>query len=130
MSTTISPTQPSGLPAAGPTPSTGVATAAPGTAVPATLPASLPATELRTAGETDLIPLLRTQIDAIDAGVTRLIAERARLSRRIQTARIAAGGVRVELGRERRILAGYRAALGEEGVGLATAVLRLCRGPL
>jgi chorismate mutase len=86
--------------------------------------------ELRPAGETDLIPLLRTQIDAIDAGIARLIAERARLSRRIQTARIAAGGVRVELGRERRILEGYRSALGEEGIGLATAVLRLCRGPL
>jgi chorismate mutase len=89
----------------------------------------IPATS-RSAGEAELIPLLRTQIDAIDAGIARLIAERARLSGRIQTARIAAGGVRIELGRERRIIDGYRSTLGDEGVGLATAVLRLCRGPL
>ena len=82
------------------------------------------------AGDTDLIPLLRTQIDAIDAGIARLIAERARLSARIQTARIAAGGVRIELGRERRILEGYRSTLGDDGPALATAILRLCRGPL
>ena len=82
------------------------------------------------AAEAELIPLLRTQIDAIDAGITRLIAERARLSARIQTARMAAGGVRVELGRERLILEGYRDALGEDGVPLGSAVLRLCRGPL
>ena len=81
-------------------------------------------------GEDDLIPLLRSQIDAIDAGIARLVAERARLSARVQRARIAAGGVRVELGRERMVLAKYKEALGDEGVALATAVLRLCRGPL
>ena len=81
-------------------------------------------------GEADLIPLLRTQIDAIDAGIARLVAERARLSARIQAARIASGGVRVELGRERLVLDGYRDTLGEDGVPLGTAVLRLCRGPL
>ena len=81
-------------------------------------------------GEAELIPLLRTQIDAIDAGIARLVAERARLSARIQSARIAAGGVRVELGRERLVLAGYRNSLGDDGVPLANAVLRLCRGPL
>jgi chorismate mutase len=82
------------------------------------------------AEEAELIPLLRTQIDAIDEGIARLISERARLSRRIQSARIAAGGVRIELGRERRIIDGYKSSLGDDGVGLATAVLRLCRGPL
>jgi chorismate mutase len=82
------------------------------------------------AGEAELIPLLRTQIDAIDAGIARLVAERARLSARIQTARIAAGGVRVELGRERLVLDGYRRTLGDDGVPLGSAVLRLCRGPL
>lgn len=82
------------------------------------------------APEADLIPLLRTQIDAIDAGIARLVAERARLSARIQTARIASGGVRVELGRERLVLDGYRQTLGEDGVPLGNAVLRLCRGPL
>jgi chorismate mutase len=82
------------------------------------------------AGEAELIPLLRTQIDAIDAGIARLVAERSRLSARIQAARIAAGGVRVELGRERLVLDAYRQALGEDGVALGSAVLRLCRGPL
>jgi len=36
------------------------------------------------AGEAEIIPLLRTQIDAIDAGIARLVAERSRLSSRIQ----------------------------------------------
>ena len=82
------------------------------------------------AAEAELIPLLRTQIDAIDAGIARLVAERARLSARIQSARIASGGVRVELGRERLVLDAYRQTLGEDGVPLGNAVLRLCRGPL
>jgi chorismate mutase len=81
-------------------------------------------------GEAELIPLLRTQIDAIDAGIARLVAERARLSARIQAARISSGGVRVELGRERLVLDGYRDTLGDDGVPLGNAVLRLCRGPL
>lgn len=89
-----------------------------------------PAAAARSIGEAELIPLLRTQIDAIDAGIARLVAERARLSARIQSARIASGGVRVELGRERLVLDGYRETLGEDGVPLGSAVLRLCRGPL
>jgi chorismate mutase len=76
------------------------------------------------------IPVLRSQIDALDAAIVRLIAERARLSRRIQAARIASGGVRVELGRERTVLESYRQGLGDSGAGLADAVLRACRGPL
>ena len=91
---------------------------------------AVPATAMPTTAEADLIPLLRSQIDAIDAGIARLVAERARLSARVQRARIASGGVRVELGRERMVLAKYKEALGDEGVALATAVLRLCRGPL
>jgi chorismate mutase len=118
MSTTISPA-----------PSL-TGTDAPAGLTPGRTPSLGGAPSLARAGDTDLIPLLRTQIDAIDAGIARLIAERARLSSRIQTARIAAGGVRVELGRERRILEGYRTALGDEGPALATAILRLCRGPL
>jgi chorismate mutase len=82
------------------------------------------------AQEAELIPLLRSQIDAIDAGIARLVAERARLSRRVQSARIAAGGVRIELGRERRIVEQYRDSLGEDGVTLGNAVLRVCRGSL
>lgn len=89
-----------------------------------------PSTTAAAAGEAELIPLLRTQIDAIDAGIARLVAERSRLSARVQSARIAAGGVRVELGRERLVLDAYRDTLGEDGVPLGSAVLRLCRGPL
>ena len=76
----------------------------------------------------DVIPVLREQIDALDAAVIALVAERARVSRRIQLARVNAGGTRVELGRERVVLAAYRDGLGTDGPQLADAVLRVCRG--
>jgi chorismate mutase len=76
----------------------------------------------------DHIPTLRSQIDALDTAIMRLVAERAELSRRVQTARMNAGGTRVELGRERVILDAYRSALGPQGPGLAEAVLQVCRG--
>ncbi|MEO7261804.1 MAG: chorismate mutase [Jatrophihabitantaceae bacterium] len=72
--------------------------------------------------------VMRGQIDALDTAIARLVAERARLSRRIQSARMNAGGTRVELGRERAILGHYRNRLGSEGAALAEAVLRVCRG--
>jgi chorismate mutase len=97
---------------------------------PAESPTSTRAAAPTPAQEAELIPLLRSQIDAIDAGIARLVAERARLSRRVQTARVAAGGVRIELARERRIVEQYRDSLGEGGVALGNAVLRVCRGPL
>jgi monofunctional chorismate mutase len=74
------------------------------------------------------IDTLRGQIDALDTAIARLVAERAQLSRRIQSARMNAGGTRVELGRERAILNHYRTSLGSEGAALAEAVLRVCRG--
>jgi chorismate mutase len=74
------------------------------------------------------IDTLRGQIDALDTAISRLIAERALLSGRIQTARINSGGTRIELGRERAILEHYRVALGQEGTAVADAVLRACRG--
>ena len=76
----------------------------------------------------DIIPTLRTQIDALDVAIARLVGERTRLSKRIQTARINGGGTRVELGRERVVLDGYRSALGPDGAQLADAILRVCRG--
>jgi chorismate mutase len=76
----------------------------------------------------DTIPLLRSQIDAMDEAIVRLVAERAKLSARVQTARINGGGARVELGRERVIMDSYRAALGVNGPALADAVLQVCRG--
>ena len=74
------------------------------------------------------IGAMRGQIDALDTAIARLVTERAHLSRRIQTARLNAGGTRVELGRERAILSHYRSKLGSEGAALADAVLRICRG--
>jgi chorismate mutase len=74
------------------------------------------------------ISTLRGQIDALDTAISRLVAERAQLSRRIQAARINAGGTRVELGRERAILDHYRSTLGSNGGSLGEAVLRVCRG--
>lgn len=71
---------------------------------------------------------LRGQIDALDTAIARLVAERAQLSQRIQTARLNAGGTRVELGRERAIVDHYRTNLGSAGSALAEAVLRVCRG--
>jgi chorismate mutase len=78
--------------------------------------------------EADTIPTLRIQIDAMDAAIIRLVAERTRLSKRIQTARINGGGTRVELGRERVVLDTYRAGLGADGPVLADAILRVGRG--
>lgn len=74
------------------------------------------------------IDTLRCQIDALDAAISRLVNERAQLSRRIQSARMNAGGTRVELGRERAIIDHYRTTLGSAGSALADAVLRVCRG--
>ena len=76
----------------------------------------------------ETIPVLRGQIDALDAAIINLVAERIRLSKRVQTARINGGGARVELGRERLILDAYRSALGRSGAHLADAVLEVCRG--
>ena len=81
-----------------------------------------------TADDKETIPVLRGQIDALDAAICRLVAERARLSQRIQAARVNSGGTRVELGRERLILDTYRRALGPAGASLADAILRVCRG--
>jgi chorismate mutase len=78
----------------------------------------------------EAIPVLRDHIDALDDAIVRLINERTRLSKRIQAARISAGGVRIELGREREIHNRFRAGLGETGTALADSILRICRGPL
>jgi chorismate mutase len=92
--------------------------------------ASLPTDTAETAQLDDpaAIDTLRQQIDALDTAIGRLITERAQLSRRIQLARINAGGTRVELGRERAIHDHYRRTLGGTGVAVADAVLRVCRG--
>lgn len=78
----------------------------------------------------DVIPTLRDQIDALDAQIIELVSRRAELSRQVQQHRIANGGMRLELGRERTILQTYAEALGTPGTSLADAVLRTCRGSL
>jgi chorismate mutase len=78
--------------------------------------------------QADSIDMLRRQIDALDAALIQIVAERARVSCRIQTARMNAGGTRVELGRERTVRNTYRDGLGPDAVTLAEAVLQVCRG--
>ena len=71
---------------------------------------------------------LRGHIDALDTQIAELVAERMQVSRQIQAARISAGGTRLELGRERVVLDGYRRILGADGPLLGEVVLRVCRG--
>jgi chorismate mutase len=113
-----------------PTATTSDAEATPPAAVPAGDADAMPTEPVAAAGvdPSDPVPTLRHQIDAIDESIARLVAERVRLSRRIQTARINAGGTRVQLGRERVILDRYRAVLGSDGPLLGEAVLRVSRG--
>lgn len=77
-----------------------------------------------------LVAALRARIDDLDRNLLQQVQERGELSRRIQAARVAAGGVRIELSREREVLDTYARVLGREGTALATAVLRNCRGSL
>ncbi|SDI98192.1 chorismate mutase [Frankineae bacterium MT45] len=87
-----------------------------------------PAVESNSVPSVDDIDELRAGIDRLDAEIARLVNERSGLSRRIQAARMSAGGTRVELGRERVVIDGYRNVLGSDGGVLAEAVLRVCRG--
>lgn len=73
---------------------------------------------------------LRSQIDEVDRAILDLLQRRLSLSRQVQATRVAAGGVRVELARERQVVSTYRASLGPQGTVLASALLRTCRGPL
>ncbi|MEO3768245.1 chorismate mutase [Streptomyces sp. B8F3] len=70
----------------------------------------------------------RERIDDLDARIIALVEERMAVSARIQKARIASGGRRVNLSREMEILARYRDRLGRPGTTLAMTLLELCRG--
>lgn len=98
------------------------------TELPADTDASTSTSADDSVSPSDTIATLRGQLDAVDEALLRLVAERAVLSRRVQAARMSAGGTRVELGRERVIRAAYRDALGIEGPQLADAILQVCRG--
>lgn len=73
---------------------------------------------------------LRERLDEIDAKIIELWQERAAISQEVGRTRVASGGTRLVLNREKEILERYRAPLGADGVQLALLVLRAGRGPL
>jgi chorismate mutase len=73
---------------------------------------------------------LRQRIDEIDATLIRLWQERAAISQEVGATRVASGGTRLVLSREREILDRFRTALGADGTQLALLILRAGRGPL
>jgi chorismate mutase len=73
---------------------------------------------------------LRQRIDEIDGQIIDLWLERAAASQEVGAARMASGGTRLVLSRERQIMERYRQALGPDGTQVALLVLRAGRGPL
>lgn len=82
-----------------------------------------------TATDTDLLAL-RDRINSIDDELIRLWQERSRVSKEVGKLRMASGGTRLALSREREICERFRQALGEDGTQLALLLLRAGRGPL
>jgi chorismate mutase len=85
------------------------------------------------AGETlaaDEIKAMRERIDEIDQAIIDLWLERARLSQQVGKTRMASGGTRLVLSREREIVERFREALGADGTQVALMILRAGRGPL
>jgi chorismate mutase len=76
------------------------------------------------------ISALRTRINEIDATIIRLWQERAALSQEVGKTRVASGGTRLVLAREREILERFGSELGEDGIQLALLILRAGRGRL
>jgi chorismate mutase len=73
---------------------------------------------------------MRTRIDEIDNQLISLWRERAGLSQRVGATRVASGGTRLVLSREREILDRFREALGADGTQIGLLLLRAGRGPL
>ncbi|MEU4401635.1 chorismate mutase [Micromonospora orduensis] len=73
---------------------------------------------------------IRERIDEIDHALISLWQERATLSQEVGVTRMASGGTRLVLSREREILERFRTALGADGTQLALLLLRAGRGPL
>jgi chorismate mutase len=73
---------------------------------------------------------MRDRINEIDSALIALWEERASLSQQVGATRVASGGTRLVLSREREILDKFRTALGADGTQLALLVLRAGRGPL
>jgi chorismate mutase len=76
------------------------------------------------------IRALRERIDEIDSAIIELWQERARISQEVGATRVASGGTRLVLSREREILEKFRTALGADGTQLALLILRAGRGAL
>lgn len=84
------------------------------------------------AGEPDgekSIAEMRTEIDAIDAELVRLIQRRSAISHSIGAARAAEGGTRIVYSREMKVLDRF-AVLGPAGTELGMLLLSLGRGRL
>ena len=82
------------------------------------------------ADATQRISGLRKRIDEIDDALIDLWLERADISAEVGRVRIASGGTRLVLSREREIVDRFREALGADGVQLALLILRAGRGRL
>jgi chorismate mutase len=78
----------------------------------------------------DEIRGMRERIDEIDQAIIDLWLERARLSQAVGKTRMASGGTRLVLSREREIVERFRNALGPDGTQIALMILRAGRGPL
>ena len=76
------------------------------------------------------IKAMRERIDEIDQAIIDLWLERARLSQAVGKTRMASGGTRLVLSREREIVERFREALGADGTQVALMILRAGRGPL
>lgn len=99
------------------------------TPAPAAEPtADAPAADGEGVPAAEVIAGARERIDALDERILALIGERMEVSARIQRARIASGGRRLNLAREMEILDRYRRRLGAPGTRLAMLLLELCRG--
>ena len=73
---------------------------------------------------------IRERIDQIDQEIIDLWLERARLSQQVGRTRMASGGTRLVLSREREIVERFREDLGADGNQVALMLLRDGRGPL
>jgi chorismate mutase len=78
----------------------------------------------------DEIRGIRERIDVIDQTIIDLWLERAKLSQQVGRTRMASGGTRLVLSREREIVERFREAIGADGTQLALLLLRAGRGPL
>jgi chorismate mutase len=76
------------------------------------------------------ISALRARIDEIDSTMIALWRERSELSQEVGKVRLASGGTRLALAREREILDRFRRELGAIGTQLGLLILRAGRGPL